>query len=585
MKTIKTIALLLFALNTMILAQPYTLRIAFIGNSITNGYLGDQSYPQACGALLGDHYEIKNYGIGGATLLKKGDLPYWEETAFLNAMDFQPHIIVILLGTNDSKPQNWQVKDEFVSDYMDFIAEFRAQCDHPQIYVGNPPPVFQEGLDINAQIIREEIVPLMDSIRTLTHTFPIDFYAGMLEHGDLFPDAIHPDADGYAIMAQTAADSILAGPSGFIRLFSYKPAIVEQGDMATLFWETTTGSQVTLNGLDTAETDSSFIYLSEETSYTLIASGETSDTVTVTVPYLPSGNIKTFIASPPFLDIGSGASAELSWTASNGSVLWLDEALVELKDSKIVTPEATTTYTLIAGGVDADTSKVTVWVLPPDSINRALNHPMTASSTERGFDLESAVDGDLSTLWQSAGVNTEWINVDLEKEFDINKIIIHWSENYATLFHIQGMDENGAVVTLFSETNGDGGTDIITGLSGTARNIRLLCIKNNGNGCAIQELEVYYTPGQSSTIFNADTKPEQFMLNQNYPNPFNPVTQINYTLPRASEVSLIVYNMLGQQIESLVKGTQNAGIHTVHFDGTGLNSGLYVIVLKANGST
>ena len=75
--------------------------------------------------------------------------------------------------------------------------------------------------------------------------------------------------------------------------------------------------------------------------------------------------------------------------------------------------------------------------------------------------------------------------------------------------------------------------------------------------------------------------PAHFILDQNYPNPFNPSTTIRYGLPHTSNVTLTVFNTLGQLVAQLVNGEQEAGYHEVRFDGTGLSSGVYFYRLKA----
>ena len=75
--------------------------------------------------------------------------------------------------------------------------------------------------------------------------------------------------------------------------------------------------------------------------------------------------------------------------------------------------------------------------------------------------------------------------------------------------------------------------------------------------------------------------PTNFSLNQNFPNPFNPSTTISYELPRSVNVSLSVFDPLGQEIIKLVNDKQGAGIHSVKFDGSRLPSGVYFYRLKA----
>jgi hypothetical protein len=82
---------------------------------------------------------------------------------------------------------------------------------------------------------------------------------------------------------------------------------------------------------------------------------------------------------------------------------------------------------------------------------------------------------------------------------------------------------------------------------------------------------------------NGPNIPQNFLLEQNYPNPFNPSTVIQYGLPQQSHVLLDVYNVIGQKVATLVNENQEAGIHEVHFSGSGLPSGVYFYRLTAGG--
>ena len=88
------------------------IRVACIGNSITDGFGIDMrakyGYPAQLQGILGDGYWVKNFGVSARTMLNKGDFPYMNEMAWKDALAFKPDIVVIKLGTNDSKPQNWQ---------------------------------------------------------------------------------------------------------------------------------------------------------------------------------------------------------------------------------------------------------------------------------------------------------------------------------------------------------------------------------------------------------------------------------------------------------------------------------------------
>ena len=77
------------------------------------------------------------------------------------------------------------------------------------------------------------------------------------------------------------------------------------------------------------------------------------------------------------------------------------------------------------------------------------------------------------------------------------------------------------------------------------------------------------------SVDESGTMPSAIRLDQNYPNPFNPSTTIHYKLPHSSFVTLSIYNILGQQVATLVRERQQAGDHRVKFRGNGLPSGVY----------
>jgi hypothetical protein len=86
----------------------------------------------------------------------------------------------------------------------------------------------------------------------------------------------------------------------------------------------------------------------------------------------------------------------------------------------------------------------------------------------------------------------------------------------------------------------------------------------------------------SDAIIVEVASPEKFVLLQNYPNPFNPSTTIGFSLPQASNVTVEIYNVVGERVASLVNKTLEAGYHNLNFDASKFPSGTYIYQLKAN---
>ncbi|HTR41235.1 MAG TPA: GDSL-type esterase/lipase family protein [Pseudomonadales bacterium] len=194
---------------------PLVVRVACVGDSITYGYSltnrDEDSYPARLGHWLGTGYDVRNFGVSGATLLHKGNLPYIKQKAHADAVAFKPDIVIIMLGTNDSKhrnqgdskkiPNNWQYKADYVPDYEALIAEFREANPAVKIYVCDPTPCFPGRWGISGATIHDEIIRLIHQVATDTKSTDINLYDPFVEHKDLFPDDIHPNDAGAQMMA------------------------------------------------------------------------------------------------------------------------------------------------------------------------------------------------------------------------------------------------------------------------------------------------------------------------------------------------------------------------------------------------
>ena len=183
------------------------IRVACIGNSITYGDRIDNrrhdSYPAVLGRLLGTGYNVKNFGICGCTLMNKGDHPYMETWAWKAALTFNPDIVIIKLGTNDSKSFNWQHKADFKKDLQAMLDTLEALPSHPQIYLCYPSKAYLTGSRINDSIIADGIIPLIRQVARKNNLPVIDIYSAMDGKPKLFPDNVHPNEKGAAIIART----------------------------------------------------------------------------------------------------------------------------------------------------------------------------------------------------------------------------------------------------------------------------------------------------------------------------------------------------------------------------------------------
>lgn len=183
------------------------IRVACIGNSITYGDRIDNrrhdSYPAVLGRRLGTGYNVKNFGICGCTLMNKGDHPYMETWAWKAALTFNPDIVIIKLGTNDSKSFNWQHKADFKKDLQAMLDTLEALPSHPQIYLCYPSKAYLTGSRINDSIIADGIIPLIRQVARKNNLPVIDIYSAMDGKPKLFPDNVHPNEKGAAIIART----------------------------------------------------------------------------------------------------------------------------------------------------------------------------------------------------------------------------------------------------------------------------------------------------------------------------------------------------------------------------------------------
>ncbi len=199
-------------LQTLHSPQKDDIRVACIGNSITDGMGIDMrtrlGYPATLQHYLGKGYNVKNCGVSSRTMLNKGDYPYMREQAWRDALAFQPNIVVIKLGTNDSKPENWQYKADFKADMQEMVDSLRKLPSKPRILLCTPIPAFQPRWGITDSVITSEVIPAIRQVAKKNKLTVIDLHSIVTDPKLMTSDMIHPNDKGAALMAKTIAEVI-----------------------------------------------------------------------------------------------------------------------------------------------------------------------------------------------------------------------------------------------------------------------------------------------------------------------------------------------------------------------------------------
>lgn len=196
-------------------------KVACVGDSVTFGYGIDQpeknSYPSQLQTLLGNSYEVRNFGRSGATLLTKGTLPYVESEEYKKALDFDADFVIIHLGLNDTDPRNWpNYKDSFIQDYLNLIQNFRNKKSKIKIWIcrmtpiRNDHPRFLSGTRDWYWQIQQTI----EQIAKVANVELIDLQEALYNRPDLLPDALHPNKEGLSLIAKKVYGAITGNYGG-----------------------------------------------------------------------------------------------------------------------------------------------------------------------------------------------------------------------------------------------------------------------------------------------------------------------------------------------------------------------------------
>lgn len=188
-------------------------KVACIGDSVTKGFglSNEDSYPSQLQELLGSAFEVGNFGRNGATLLANGHNPYLKSKELQDALGFQPDIVIIALGLNDTDPRNWpNYQIDFQKDYQQLLNLFRTQNPKTAFYICIMSPIFS-GHPRFLSGTRDWFQQIQQKIREVAASNKVtlvDNHQILSSRIDLFDDYIHPSAEGAQLIAQQLAQYI-----------------------------------------------------------------------------------------------------------------------------------------------------------------------------------------------------------------------------------------------------------------------------------------------------------------------------------------------------------------------------------------
>jgi acyl-CoA thioesterase I len=188
--------------------SPNAIRVACVGDSLTQS----SEYPYDLWMLLGkENYKVRNFGAGATTVSLNSETPYMNTSVFHEALEFQPNIVVIMLGTNDAQPSLHRYNASFVANYETLLTAFTTLYNKPQVWVVLPPPIFssQDG-KIDPQYFWQTIIPGIQQAANQTGLPTIDVYSALAGQPEYSPDGVHINSEGAKLIADTINKAITA---------------------------------------------------------------------------------------------------------------------------------------------------------------------------------------------------------------------------------------------------------------------------------------------------------------------------------------------------------------------------------------
>lgn len=236
--------IVLFGLLLMVLTAVAggKIKVACVGNSVTWGMTiidrEKNCYPAQLQKMLGDKYEVRNFGHSGTTLLQHGHRPYVDQQEYQEALNFKADLVIIHLGLNDTDPRNWpEYSEEFNADYILLIDSFRQANPKAKIWICLMTPIFERHprFESGTRDWHAQIQKHIRQVATATRVPLIDLNTPLYSRPDLLADAIHPNAEGAKIIAETVYGALTGNYGGLSLSPLYTDGMVIQRNKPIVF--------------------------------------------------------------------------------------------------------------------------------------------------------------------------------------------------------------------------------------------------------------------------------------------------------------------------------------------------------------
>lgn len=183
------------------------MKIACVGDSLTFGYGAETTdYPSALQELLGEEYQVGNFGVNGACIA--GDLPYRSLSVYRTSAEFRPDVVLMMLGSNDAKPDNWNETD-FVNGFAELIRYYQHLDSNPSVWLLTAPSADEQNDWISCAILTGIIVPMQKRIAETYGCNLIDMHAETASLPEnCYCDGVHFTDEGYRLIASVVADKL-----------------------------------------------------------------------------------------------------------------------------------------------------------------------------------------------------------------------------------------------------------------------------------------------------------------------------------------------------------------------------------------